>query len=469
MTAAAQDDHAEEGPSLAGASPEVLLGLLGQVAADRSAADARLLRVVHHLTATTMRSLLTDKGYTTIEELSATARGRLRAEAKRVTVAELRVRLGIGEREARALTGIASTEPWQHCDYWAVLEREATRLEGEDVQAERERRRAAYQARRSHLSIHDNGTARMSITGPLTTMCAIHARVEHAARALRKGGDSRTLDQLRSDIPAGLLLYGQLTLPHPSTEDDLTVDDLHDIARITTPQPRINLQIVVPWDVLADRAAGVPEHGGTSCGSGRVGRGPHPPSRGIVAHVLGRHSAFITPGHARELALIPGTTLSRLLVDPADGRIVERTVNRYRPDADMRRQIIAADVHSRAPGSRVPATACELDHVTPYGAPGGVTGEHNLAAVNVRSHQFKTARAWHATINHRRDLTWTTLLAQATTTRVHDYRAYLDRRAPVDPTQTGLPDSERDDLADRHQRRGQAHPRGGSRHTGQPT
>lgn len=146
---------------------------------------------------------------------------------------------------------------------------------------------------------------------------------------------------------------------------------------------------------------------------------------------------------------MPGTTLSRLLVDPADGQLVERTITRYRPDADMRRQVIAADVHSRAPGSRVPAGAGELDHVIPFGAPGGVTGELNLQALNVRSHQFKTARAWSAAINHRRDVRWHTLLGQATTTRVHDYRAYLDRLAPLDPDLADQHPTERDDLAAR--------------------
>ncbi len=50
----------------------------------------------------------------------------------------------------------------------------------------------------------------------------------------------------------------------------------------------------------------------------------HQRSGDAVGEALGRHPAFITPGHARELALAPGTTLSRLLVDPADGRLIER-------------------------------------------------------------------------------------------------------------------------------------------------
>ena len=113
------------------------------------------------------------------------------------------------------------------------------------------------------------------------------------------------------------------------------------IAQIITARPAVHLQVVVPWDVLA---------GTPACG-------PHQ----STAEILGRHPAFLTPGHARELGLTPGTTLSRLLIDPADGRLIERSIASYRPDAAMRRQIIAADVTSRSPGSRTPATSCEID------------------------------------------------------------------------------------------------------------
>ncbi|WP_151524473.1 hypothetical protein [Serinicoccus kebangsaanensis] len=475
--------HVPGGPQDRGGA---LLAELGEVAAQRSRAERRLLEVARELVAATGETLLGQKGFSSVEELTAAERRRWRAEAKRLCVAEIRLRLGVGEREARAMTGLACapadvrdqvlgalgrgevtwslvrgfwqrcgplpaeraglvaevlfgtdpstaaperldpdgdlrTEPWQHTDYWATLEREAVRAEGEDVQAERERRRAACRRRRSWMSVHDDGTATMSITGPLTTMAAIHARVERAARALRKAGDERTLDQLRSDVPAALLLHGELPLPQRVSEDDVTVADLEAISRIVSAQPRVDLQVVVPWGAFtADDEQ------------------PSQPARcdrrlGSVGHVLGHHPAFISPGHARELALLPGTTLSRLLVDPADGRLVERTIARYRPDADMRRQVVAADVHSRSPLTRVPASRCELDHVLPHGTPGGLTGEHNLGSLDIRTHQFKTARTWSVAINRRRDLTWSTLLGQTATTRVHDYRQYLDRAFATTP------------------------------------
>ncbi|MFX0539774.1 hypothetical protein ACOJ08_14230 [Ornithinimicrobium sp. Y1847] len=146
--------------------------------------------------------------------------------------------------------------------------------------------------------------------------------------------------------------------------------------------------------------------------------------RGKVAEIVGDHPAFISPGHARELALIPGSTLHRLATDPLDGRLKERTITTYRPDTEMRRQIRAADRYSRYPGKRTPSTRCEIDHVTPYGWADGPTAETNLQLLNLPPHHRKTAGMLHAAINTNRDITFTTLLGQIRTTRVHDYRQY---------------------------------------------
>ncbi|RIK16633.1 MAG: hypothetical protein DCC50_04280, partial [Acidobacteria bacterium] len=55
-----------------------------------------------------------------------------------------------------------------------------------------------------------------------------------------------------------------------------------------------------------------------------------------------------------------------------------------------------------------------------------------LALLAKRPHQYKTDGTWQVEIGARRDLTFTTLLGQIATTRVHDYRTYLDRRHPED-------------------------------------
>ena len=226
----------------------------------------------------------------------------------------------------------------------------------------------------------------------------------------------------------------------------------------------VTLQVVVPYAALAggfpvcvrcghtsELSDAPPIHGRPPEGPRPDGRPPDKPRlRGRVAQVLGPNPFFITDHHARELALFPGTTLHRLVTDPLDGRLVERSIKTYRPDADMRRQVIAADQLSRAPGPRTGAHAGELDHVTPYGWAGGSTTELNLALLARRPHRFKTEGTWHLSLGARRDLTVTTLLGQVVTTRTHDYRTYLrghagDGSAAADPGTR----SERRDRANR--------------------
>jgi hypothetical protein len=504
--------------------------------------------------------------------------------------------------------------PWDHPRFAAALAAEVTACRSTDPAAEKERRARAYDARRVTVRVHDDGTATMRITGPAASVVAAGQRVDRAARGVRARGDSRTLDQLRSDSARGILLHGTIALTttptptpdgtgtdtpvedvdeaptprgaraaadtpaegsecrdhtspkdgstgqgpqgggtehgspgHASTPDNETVwssrgatdgssqpasagdtaavDDGHGegspdewdradpfdevlcpadmelLAKVVNGLPTVQLQVVVPFgglaggfplcahcargsdlgrphpppapgqhpahdqrpadtddarldgprpacdqrpadtdDAVLDGPRPAPDGqqptGKEQRCAGDEGRDPAPPrrgrGRGLVGEVLGPHPFFITDGHARELALLPGTTLHRLVVDPRDGRLVERTITAYRPDTDMRRQVIAADVYNRAPGSRLGAHAGELDHVTPYGWAGGPTSETNLVLLARQPHSFKTDGSWHLTLGARRDLTVTTVLGQVVTTRAHDYRTYLRTREPED-------------------------------------
>lgn len=326
--------------------------------------------------------------------------------------------------------GALAGDPWQAMPYRAALEREATAAEGVDVAAERTRRREAYAAARLTVQAHEDGTSTLSVTDDLIGICGIAARCDRIARLMRKRGDERTLDQLRAHAARILLLHGTVQLPEGDDPDQMTPQGLEELTRVINGQPAINLQVIVPWDSLTGRPAG-PWDDGEDRGRGTAqGRPLRPSGRGAVAQVLGAPGlagAFITPGHARELALTPGTTLSRLLLDPADGRLVERSIASYRPDADMRRQIVAADVTARVPWTTLSAERCELDHVRPWTGDetGGPTCELNIASLPKTPHQMETLRQHTAVINEQRDLTWTTLLAWQCRTRVHDYRQYL--------------------------------------------
>ncbi|WP_256840941.1 HNH endonuclease signature motif containing protein [Ornithinimicrobium cryptoxanthini] len=143
-----------------------------------------------------------------------------------------------------------------------------------------------------------------------------------------------------------------------------------------------------------------------------------------VGEVVGRDSLFLSPTQVRDLALVPGSTLYRLLTDPATGRCVERSITAYRFDAAMRAQIIAADRFCRAPGCVKPAKTSQLDHVQEYGTTGGHTCEANAMALSTTHHDKKTKKDVDAIINADRDVTWTTLLGRIYTTKAHDYNQY---------------------------------------------
>ncbi|MFX0540014.1 hypothetical protein ACOJ08_15455 [Ornithinimicrobium sp. Y1847] len=151
-----------------------------------------------------------------------------------------------------------------------------------------------------------------------------------------------------------------------------------------------------------------------------------------VGELVGWNSGFITPRQARQIVLTPGTVLSRLLYDPADGRCIERSTFSRTPDADMKRQIWAADRYGRGPGSRRPADRCEIDHEKEWSTHAW-TAEINLNSKEALDHARKTKKLWTSIMNRRRDLTWTTLLGQIARTRGHDYRQYLDRLTTKTP------------------------------------
>ena len=164
---------------------------------------------------------------------------------------------------------------------------------------------------------------------------------------------------------------------------------------------------------------------------------PRPPRVVWTARLLGKYPSFLAPDVVRGLGLSPGSTFVRLLVDPADGRCLERSIASYSFDAAMRTQLAAADVTCRAPGCEHHAGGCQVDHVIEHGI-GGATKEANGQLLEVWHHDPKTAKAWDAVLHANRDVTWTTTLSRIFRTRVHDYRELvtvmtdaLDRVAAV--------------------------------------
>lgn len=301
-------------------------------------------------------------------------------------------------------SGELAEGPWRHREFYRALEREVAQIAGRDPAARREQRQQAHARREVRATIGEDGTGALVITGSAVQAAAVMDRLEAAARRARKHGDPRTLAQLRADIALSLLLHATLALPDlPEDPDLVTVEHADALAAVLNALPAATLQVIVPYSVFHQGSTGGspspsgparPAAAGSAfwpdspptaqpwpwtwppgstcptCGTsptpgssppgGAAKPDPAAPAGTVletlaVGQVQGAFPTFLTPDEVRDLALIPGTTLHRLLVDPATGRCVERSTQAYRPDAAMRVQILAADVTCRAPG------ACEPD------------------------------------------------------------------------------------------------------------
>lgn len=317
--------------------------------------------------------------------------------------------------------------PWHHREFYRALDREATRVESADAAAQRAARRARYAARDAYAIAEEDGTARFVITADSLSIVALAERIHVLARKARAAGDTRTLAQLRSDLSRALLLHG--TLPLPALPEDpslITPEDVSALVEVLSGAVTPQLQVVVPWDVLSDRALvpaptgrpTSPDNGVRCCGGAGASDRAAP-----VGELLGRFGRFLSPEQIRELAGRSGATMARLLVDPRDGRCIERSIGSYRPDAQMRKQLAAADVLCRAPGCTEPARDNDLDHVAEY-LLGGETSEVNLMGLHRGHHALRTEKFWRAVLEESRNVTFTTFYGRAYRTRVHDYRQY---------------------------------------------
>ncbi|MFK5582150.1 hypothetical protein [Serinicoccus sp. LYQ131] len=380
--------------------------------------------------------------------------------------------------------GGVSTQPWPAKVYVEALEREVTRAQGRDPAADAAHRAEVHRARCAYGVIDDDGTGQVIITGDAASTAACVDRLHVLARRARLAGDGRTESQLRSDIGRALLLHGTLPLPDlahaspPGGEHGrdqgcdqelgvgadlsglVTPEDIASLAQIISGTPTYDLQVVIPWDATTNTPAltttpgqslssppGTVRKAGTARTAGTAGplgslappdpaSDPGPDVVPGVGRLVGRFPRFFTTGQMRRMVLAPGTTLHRVLTDPADGRCLERTLTRYTPDAAMRTQVAAADLLSRAPGQTLPVRDGQLDHVHEY-LLGGPTCETNLQGLDTVFHALKTQRFWHAQIDATRHVTWTSFFDRTYRTRAHDYTQYLTTATTHPPEEIG--------------------------------
>ncbi|MHB1474039.1 MAG: HNH endonuclease signature motif containing protein, partial [Dermatophilaceae bacterium] len=259
----------------------------------------------------------------------------------------------IAARVLRPLTGpdgvpLPGVAPLSEATFRARLHKQLVLHHGLIGEAERTYTEAV-KVRRLSVEPRCDGTGLMLISGDGSRIAAARGRVDTIARRLRKGGDTRTLDQLRADVATDLLMRGWI--PNDPT-----------FTRLGKPP-----SAVVQMLVSLPTALGLDE------GVGQItGWGPVPGSQ------------------ARQLALQAGSIWNRLVTDPITGRAIEVSATTYKVPAGMAEQINARDGTCRAPGCEIPGERCDFDHSKEWEPrdAGGPTAETNLADLHRGHHNL---------------------------------------------------------------------------------
>ncbi|MFC3451413.1 HNH endonuclease signature motif containing protein [Amycolatopsis speibonae] len=250
--------------------------------------------------------------------------------------------------------------------------------EGAETRAERHR-----EGRRLTMRQGETGVASIEVEdGPVEKVTAAYRRIDREARALRAGGETRTLDQLRADVALDLLLGGQGGASE-RTEVFLYMD-------------------LATYLGLNDDPAELAGHG-------------HLPA-----------------GVAREIAAGPGTVLRRIITDPLSGQVLDLGRERYRPTAGLGEFVRVRDRECRRPGCHRPAQACDLDHAVPW-QHGGHTDADDLIDLCRRDHRLKDEPGWTYHLDPDGTLTITTPTGQthhSTPPPLHDPRPQTTEEPP---------------------------------------
>lgn len=268
----------------------------------------------------------------------------------------------------------------------------ARRLAAEQAEATtEERHEVAVRARHVRVVDLEDGMADLIAHLPAVEAHAMRDRLTRIAKLVIEGERRSAVESGKPGVPGapGPLRSGEGDRA-PRTRDEARVDVLRDLvltgivpdAEVTGDGVHAQVQVIVPARVLglqdasgASGVRGVPE---------LVGHGP------------------ISPGVASRLAGDAGVW-ERVSVDDS-GRVL--SVDRYHPTPQMRRVLAARDVHCRAPGCRVPANRCDIDH-TVDAALGGPTRTDNLAHLCRGHHTLKHHTDWQVEQRDGGELSWT--------------------------------------------------------------
>lgn len=210
-----------------------------------------------------------------------------------------------------------------------------------------------------------DGMAWLAWYGPAVEAQAIHDRVTAIAKVLAaREGETRTLDQLRADVFADLLIEGD-TSAHPESARGIR-------ARVVVTVPALSL--------LDDEAAA---HDPATI----EGVGPFPIER------------------ARELCGGADGWM-RVLTHPETGVVLSVGRDLYRPPPALQRLVRWRAERCMAPGCGMPAARCEIDHTIAW-EHGGETAVGNLAPLCTGHHTVKHHGGWSVRQHPGGVLEWT--------------------------------------------------------------
>lgn len=342
--------------------------------------------------------------------------------------------------------------PVGHKGFRQRINRQLALAEGEKEHA---RRKSAERIAKRDVRIESlpDGVVVLGVEAERTRAFASWKRVDELARAARKAGDGRPLNQLRSDIATTLLMHGTVPgdtlLDHaPSVRLDVTVSlaalmacRLGEIERMAA-QPDYNAgdgagqQHLGAFGTCGSRpAAGAGPAGGRGCRSGDSSGSDAGGSDGVgVGEVPGL--GYVSAEMCRRLFFTGGTLIRRLVTEPLTGKLFDAATS-YRVPAGMAEFVRMRDGTCRSPGCDVPASSCDLDHDVNYDRwatrpAAGQTHPDNLSAKHRAHHNQKTRGFWSTGQSPSGRIRWQTL-SQLLETDAFDYESAGDEASHVDP------------------------------------
>jgi hypothetical protein len=284
----------------------------------------------------------------------------------------------------------------------------------------------------AHARIDDDGTGTLTVINDAAKIAAAMDRIDAAARAARRAGDPRSLEQLRADFLTDLACYGWPTNtctgcpPQTGTLGSGAFGNRTGSSGANGTGTGTNGPSPNGTDTQGSHAGSDPDG---RDGWTRIGRQPAATVRVIIPFttLLGFDDApcelpghgWIDAEHARALATAAGSTWQGLLASLDTGTAQRLGTPGYRPTPAMVDHVRAVDHTCRGPGCHTPAHLCDLDHDIEY--PLGPTHVTNLTDKERRHHNVRTARFWRAARGEHDSLIWDTAAGRRYVTYPHDW------------------------------------------------